>query len=59
MSSTTMYGVLILDALGVPIELLSIVLGPPILQIALGVELAALVVKAMRQFVPDRAPVLP
>ena len=34
-------------------ELLGVRRGPPVVQIALGVELAALIVEAVRQLVPD------
>ena len=48
MSSITVYSrILIRDAFGALFELGAVLLGPPVVQIALGVELAALVVEAV------------
>ena len=51
--------VLVLYALRAIVELVRILRGPPVMQVAFRVELAALVVETVRQFVADRAPVLP
>src|SRR5215472_12801393 len=48
-------GILIDHALAALLELLGIVLAPPVAQITLGVELAALVVEAVGEFVTNRA----
>src|SRR5437773_729354 len=45
--------ILILNALGALLKFLRVFFGPPILKIALGVELAALIVKAVRQLVAN------
>src|SRR5207245_5744983 len=47
--------ILVADAFGARVKLFAVLFGPPIFQIALGVELAALVVKTVRQFVTDGA----
>jgi len=44
---------LVVDALGARIELLAIFFSPPIPQIPFCIELAALVIEAVRQFVPN------
>ena len=41
--------------LGALLEFFAVVFGPPVAQVALGVELAAFVVEAVRQFVADGA----
>ena len=47
-------GILIAHAAGALVEFFAVFLGPPIPEIALRIELAAFVVEAVRQFVPDR-----
>src|SRR5262249_48042473 len=46
-------GVLVGDALAALVIFLGIVRGPPVAQIALGIELAALIVESMNDLVPD------
>src|SRR5207302_7001783 len=48
-------GILVHDALCAFFELLAIFLGPPVAQVAFGIKLAALIVKAVRQLVADCA----
>ena len=47
-------GIVLLDhALGAVIELLAVVLGPPVVQVSILVELAALVIETVGEFVAD------
>src|SRR5580704_4625313 len=48
-------GILVADTLRSLIEFFAIGVRPPIFQVAVGVELAALIVESVRQFVADRA----
>jgi len=52
-------GILVDHALGALLEFLAVGIGPPVAQITLSVELAALVVKRVGEFVPIVAPVSP
>ena len=47
--------ILIVHALGTRVELLTILFGPPIFEVALGVKLAAFVVEAVGKLVSDGA----
>ena len=45
-------GVLLDNAVRPAIEVFGVLFGPPVMQIAVGVELAAFIVESVRQFVP-------
>ena len=47
--------ILVRDALGALLKLLTVLLGPPIVQIAVTIELTSLVVEAVRQFVANHS----